>query len=283
MRDVNYGWLLRYLHANGASMFFVMVYIHIARGLYYGSYTQPRVLLWSVGVIIFFVMMGTAFIGDIAKNGYIHNHRVTNKEWDRITMKLGQEPKRIYWNLQNKDTQLKILENNRQKSGIYMIYNTSTSKVEELPEPESGSGNTLSYAEGIARPSRRGPGNTRKAGIADAVGNTRALPSRGKGAFGAWRYLRCPGIADVVGNIINDKCYIASAASNRINIRFRNHCIHGTGARLTNRAIKSYGLENFVFVIIEYYGGFLGKENLKKAHLNLLELETQWIQKVQPE
>jgi len=63
MRDVNYGWLLRYLHANGASMFFVMVYIHIARGLYYGSYTKPRVLLWSVGVIIFFVMMGTAFIG----------------------------------------------------------------------------------------------------------------------------------------------------------------------------------------------------------------------------
>jgi ubiquinol-cytochrome c reductase cytochrome b subunit len=87
MRDVNYGWLLRYLHANGASMFFVMVYIHIARGLYYGSYTQPRVLLWSVGVIIFFLMMATAFIGNIAKNGYNNNHRVTNKEWDGITMK----------------------------------------------------------------------------------------------------------------------------------------------------------------------------------------------------
>lgn len=63
MRDVNYGWLLRYLHANGASMFFVMVYIHMARGLYYGSYTKPRVLLWLVGVAIFFLMMGTAFIG----------------------------------------------------------------------------------------------------------------------------------------------------------------------------------------------------------------------------
>jgi quinol-cytochrome oxidoreductase complex cytochrome b subunit len=63
MRDVNYGWLLRYMHANGASMFFICVYIHMARGLYYGSYTQPRQLLWSVGVIIFLVMMGTAFIG----------------------------------------------------------------------------------------------------------------------------------------------------------------------------------------------------------------------------
>jgi ubiquinol-cytochrome c reductase cytochrome b subunit len=63
MRDVNYGWLLRYVHANGASMFFMMVYIHIARGLYYGSYTHPRELLWSVGVIIFLIMIGTAFLG----------------------------------------------------------------------------------------------------------------------------------------------------------------------------------------------------------------------------
>jgi len=63
MRDVNYGWLLRYLHANGASIFFICVYIHMARNIYYGSYTKPRELLWSVGVIIFFLMMGTAFIG----------------------------------------------------------------------------------------------------------------------------------------------------------------------------------------------------------------------------
>lgn len=63
MRDVNYGWLLRYLHANGASMFFVCVYIHIARGLFYGSYTKPRVVLWTVGVVIFFMMFATAFIG----------------------------------------------------------------------------------------------------------------------------------------------------------------------------------------------------------------------------
>ena len=63
MRDVNYGWLLRYMHANGASMFFICVYIHMAKALYYGSYTKPRQLLWSVGVIIFFIMMGTAFIG----------------------------------------------------------------------------------------------------------------------------------------------------------------------------------------------------------------------------
>ena len=67
MRDVNYGWLLRYIHANGASMFFILVYIHVGRGLYYGSYTKPREIVWSIGVIILIVMMATAFIGKICR------------------------------------------------------------------------------------------------------------------------------------------------------------------------------------------------------------------------
>jgi ubiquinol-cytochrome c reductase cytochrome b/c1 subunit len=63
MRDVNYGWLMRYLHANGASMFFLAVYIHIFRGLYYGSYKAPREVLWIIGVLIFITMMATGFMG----------------------------------------------------------------------------------------------------------------------------------------------------------------------------------------------------------------------------
>ncbi|NFV81276.1 cytochrome b [Magnetospirillum aberrantis] len=63
MRDVNYGWLIRYLHMNGASMFFILVYIHIFRNLYYGSYKSPREVLWWIGIIIFLSMMGTAFMG----------------------------------------------------------------------------------------------------------------------------------------------------------------------------------------------------------------------------
>jgi quinol-cytochrome oxidoreductase complex cytochrome b subunit len=63
MRDVKNGWLIRYIHANGASMFFIVVYSHICRGLYYGSYMKPRELLWCSGVVIFFLMMGTAFTG----------------------------------------------------------------------------------------------------------------------------------------------------------------------------------------------------------------------------
>jgi len=63
MRNVNYGWLLRYMHAVAASMFFVMVYIHIFRNIYYGSYKYPREMLWFLGLVIFLVMMATAFMG----------------------------------------------------------------------------------------------------------------------------------------------------------------------------------------------------------------------------
>lgn len=63
MRDVNYGWLLRYLHSNGASMFFIAVYVHIFRGFYYGSYKAPREVLWILGVIIYLLMMATGFMG----------------------------------------------------------------------------------------------------------------------------------------------------------------------------------------------------------------------------
>ncbi|MDU3094346.1 MAG: cytochrome b N-terminal domain-containing protein, partial [Bradyrhizobium sp.] len=63
VRDVNYGWLIRNMHACGASMFFLAVYIHMFRGLYYGSYKAPREVLWILGVIIYLLMMATGFMG----------------------------------------------------------------------------------------------------------------------------------------------------------------------------------------------------------------------------
>src|SRR5437660_3202238 len=65
MRDVNYGWLLRYLHSNGASMFFLAAYIHMFRGLYYGSYKEPREILWILGVILLLLMIMTGFMGHV--------------------------------------------------------------------------------------------------------------------------------------------------------------------------------------------------------------------------
>src|SRR5437763_382112 len=63
MRDVNYGWLLRYVHANGASMFFIAAYVHMFRGMYYGSYKDPREVLWILGVILLLLMIATGFMG----------------------------------------------------------------------------------------------------------------------------------------------------------------------------------------------------------------------------
>ena len=69
MRDVNNGWLIRYLHANTASAFFFLVYLHIGRGLYYGSYKAPRTLTWTIGTVIFILMMATAFLGYVLPYG----------------------------------------------------------------------------------------------------------------------------------------------------------------------------------------------------------------------
>jgi ubiquinol-cytochrome c reductase cytochrome b subunit len=69
MRDVNNGWIIRYTHANVASFFFIFVYAHIARGLYYGSYKSPRILLWSIGVIILILMIAIAFLGYVLPYG----------------------------------------------------------------------------------------------------------------------------------------------------------------------------------------------------------------------
>jgi ubiquinol-cytochrome c reductase cytochrome b subunit len=69
MRDVNNGWLVRYLHSNTASAFFFIVYLHIGRGLYYGSYKAPRTLVWTIGTVIFILMMATAFLGYVLPYG----------------------------------------------------------------------------------------------------------------------------------------------------------------------------------------------------------------------
>ncbi len=74
MRDVNHGWLIRYIHANGASMFFIAVYIHMLRGLYYGSYKAPREVLWILGCVIYLLMMATAFMGYVLPWGQMSFH-----------------------------------------------------------------------------------------------------------------------------------------------------------------------------------------------------------------
>lgn len=69
MRDVNNGYILRYMHANGAGFFFICVYVHVGKALYYGSYRKPRIFLWIMGVIIFFLMIAIGFMGYVLPFG----------------------------------------------------------------------------------------------------------------------------------------------------------------------------------------------------------------------
>ena len=159
MRDVNNGWLIRYLHSNTASAFFFLVYLHIGRGLYYGSYKAPRTLVWTIGTVIFILMMATAFLGykrspkwsnsnkyDKATN--IHSHRrksmllaplihkrhnssltrsgTTSTSLTQFINNNNLNPPFTYEDLDKDETRKKILSETEALSGVYLIFNKVT-------------------------------------------------------------------------------------------------------------------------------------------------------------
>jgi group I intron endonuclease len=192
----------------------------MARGLYYGSYRIPRNLTWFTGLVIFLLTIITAFLGYNSLKWLDLDYVLRNSYFSDIKISLysafypgyldfikpGIKIEKHYENLNTVETQLLIRDENKHKSGIYMII-----------------------------------------------------------------------------NLVNRKFYIGSAISNRINVRFRNHCLHRTGSAYLNNAINKYGLENFAFIILEYFPHLVLKENLKSNHLRLLELETNYIKEFKPE
>ena len=142
MRDVHYGWLIRYLHANVASFFFIFVYLHIGRGLYYGSYRSPRVLLWSIGVIILVLMMATAFLGKLlAQNDdmFLHTLSIDTIRICSVTPILYSERLKAYLSKRSEITPIFTWEGLhlpnikeivyptlKQVAGIYLIVNLVT-------------------------------------------------------------------------------------------------------------------------------------------------------------
>lgn len=139
MRDVNYGWLIRYLHANGASFFFIFVYLHIARGMYYGSYKSPRILPWSIGVIILVLMMGTAFLGLLNSPKWltIENHEsialainalpfTPSPKLCEILSKNKMSPVRAWENLDKPETKKEVQKRVKNVGGIYAVVNLLT-------------------------------------------------------------------------------------------------------------------------------------------------------------
>lgn len=112
MRDVNNGWLIRYLHSNTASAFFFLVYLHIGRGMYYGSYKQPRTLTWTIGTIILITMIATAFLGYVLPFGQMSLWGVEPQMYNFYLILFSLLIAPIYFNVKSKINRLK---------GIYRI------------------------------------------------------------------------------------------------------------------------------------------------------------------
>lgn len=278
MRDVNNGWLIRYLHANTASAFFFLVYLHIGRGIYYGSYKSPRTLTWSIGTIIFIAMIATAFLG------YLHSPKwfninifylcvlsnvflyiLCNKKWIKIVDKKGYKVK-----------QLKYKVNNVLYNKISLFWGPTLLKY------HSGQGSS------IRKYSTNCSGNN-SLEISDRL--KEIIKELGLNPVYVFENLNLEKTRELVLNvtrglsgiymIINKTTkdyYIGSAATNRFYSRFSNHLIYSRGSKIVKLAVKKYNLENFAFLVLELYPNIVTKENNKE----LMDLEDKYLKLLLP-
>ena len=269
MRDVNNGWAIRYTHANVASFFFIFVYAHIAKGLYYGSYKSPRVLLWTIGVIILIVMIGTAFLGyeyspkwfNIS-NFYVFIYIIVFytilffplKKSKVLIYPVGKSMKNIKYNkLRNKSIYLiKSLKKTEYSTISHLNKNVKISCSERLntimKELEL---NPVFIYENLDKENLK----------TQILNETKGLS----------------GIYMIVNKITKDY-YIGSASTNRFYARFSNHVIYFRGSKIVKSAVKKYELKNFAFIVLELYPNVVTKENNKE----LLDLEDKYLKLLLP-
>lgn len=221
MRDVNSGWMIRYIHANTASLFFAIMYLHIARGMWYGSYGRPRTLVWSIGVIILVLLIITAFLG------YRHSPK-----WESIySIKNRLNPKYSYSNepKNNPSSKEEIINEFLTLKNLnpYAIYSDLTN-----PLTRTQIKNDTKELSGI--------------------------------------YLLL--------NLVTLDYYIGSASTNRLSIRYANHLINFTGSKVVKNAVRKYGLDSFVFIVLEVSKDTTTRENNK----DLLNLEDFYLKSLLP-
>ena len=263
MRDVNNGWAVRYTHANVASFFFIFVYAHIARGLYYGSYKSPRVLLWVIGVIILIVMMATAFLG------YEHSPK-----WFNINISFAIILIIVYIIIQNRKNKVLIYPvGNKMKNTKYNKFNNKS--VNYLNKKRYS---TISYTNNSIEFSSSDRLNSiiKELGVNPVyIFENLNLENIRKQILNDTKGLS--GIYMIVNKITKDY-YIGSAATNRFYARFSNHLIYFRGSKIVKTAVKKYKLDNFAFIILELYPNIVTKENNKE----LLDLEDRYLKLLLP-
>lgn len=264
MRDVNNGWLIRYLHANTASAFFFLVYLHIGRGLYYGSYKSPRTLTWGIGTVILIVMMATAFLG------YEHSPK-----WFNISISFAIILIIVYYTIQNLVIKNKVLIypiGNNMKNTKYNKLNKSTyylNKRRYSTIPSSNNSIEFYYSERLNSIIKElGLNPVYIFENLDSENIRKQILNETKGLSGIY----------MIVNKITKDYYIGSAATNRFYARFSNHLIYFRGSKIVKSAVKKYKLNNFALIILELYPNIVTKENNKE----LLDLEDKYLKLLLP-
>lgn len=258
MRDVNNGWLIRYFHSNTASAFFFIVYLHIGRGLYYGSYQRPRTLTWIIGTIILILMIVTGFLGyEISPKWlyiilfsviiYLIENIVVDKKYNKRNNKsLNSLNKKKYSSISS------FSNINKREYSTTPSLNNSSNASERL--------NTIIKELNLIPVfmyENLDSETTRK----QVLNETRGLS----------------GIYMIVNKTTKDY-YIGSASTNRLYARFCNHIIYFIGSKIVKLAVKKYGIEYFAFVILELYPNIVTKENNRE----LLDLEDIYLKLLLP-
>lgn len=255
MRDVNSGWFLRYTHANVASFFFLFLYFHTARGLYYSSYKTPRVLLWSIGVIILILTMAIAFLGYKCSpkwfnfNSYaehLSNFLFCTKQLTGLTI--------AQYSCKSIDKTANI---------PYGPPNEENNNVKNTPPPGLNAGNRIQKFL-IEK-------NLNPVFLYDNL----ELESVRKQILSDTNNLS--GIYLILNKVTLDY-YIGSASTNRLYARFSNHLIYFKGSKVVKLAVRKYKLFSFVFMVLELFPEVVTKENNKF----LLDLEDFYLKSLLP-
>ena len=291
MRDVNAGYILRYTHANVASFFFIFVYIHIARGLFYSSYREPRALVWSIGVIILILMMGTGFLG------YIHSPK-----WSKLT-KFNFKTKNLSNNnisynnsfgyCCNKNIRLLKYYNFQFPFTSHRFYSSANNPLHcstnlnlkmNIPIPVLLNRKTNEVGGENIINEEREKGQMSKILVRFIKDHTlkpvfyyenlhlkekkEKILQETKGLSGIYLIL----------NKITLDFYVGSASTNRFYARFTNHLYYFRGSKIVKLAVNKYKLSNFAFLILELFPEIVTKENNK----NLLDLEDFYLKTLLP-
>jgi len=263
MRDVNAGWILRYTHANVASFFFIFVYAHIARGLYYSSYKSPRILVWSIGVIILILMMAIAFLGYVNSPKWINRNILYAIFLIIVHFNVKFLTRKFQARNSIKNTKYNRLNNK-------LIYSLNSFNIRSYStNASSNKGNELSCSERlISIITELGLNPVYTFENLDLENVRKQILNETEGLSGIY----------MIVNKITKDYYIGSAATNRFYGRFSNHLIYFRGSKIVKLAVKKYELSNFAFIILDLYPNIVTKENNKE----LLNLEDTYLKLLLP-